>query len=177
MFTRVPWENRDRKLVVVDVTLQKCVCENYQEFVGEVAIHFPGIKGLQRPIVYTFPKVRVCLECGHADFTVPARELKVLVTGVPTDGAIVLPPRGEIPSATAHLHDDPTLWDGSESDITERKDAKVESEQLTICASCKRICDEQGHWKQPEIYIRDRFAADFSHGCCPECLQTLYSKS
>ena len=162
--------------MLVDVTFHACVFENCQEFTGEVAIHFPGIKGLRRPIVYTFPKLRVCLECGYADFTVPERELNVLVTGVPVDGAIVLPPREEIPSATAHLTDGPALWDGNESDITERKDAEAEREQLTICASCKRICDEQGHWKQLEIYMRDRFAADFS-GCCPECLQTLYGKS
>ena len=74
----------------------KCACENYREFNGEVAIHFPGIKGLQKPIVLTFPKLRVCLECGYADFSVPERELRVLVTGVPVDGAIVLAPGKEI---------------------------------------------------------------------------------
>ena len=76
----------------------------------------------------------------------------------------------------------------------ERKDAEVEHEQLicelqealnnvkvlsgllSICASCKRIRDEQGHWEKLEIYIRDRSAADFSHGCCPECLEKLYGK-
>ena len=49
----------------------KCACENQREFNGELAIHFPGIKGLQKPIVWVFPKVRVCLDCGYADFTVP----------------------------------------------------------------------------------------------------------
>jgi hypothetical protein len=67
----------------------KCACENQREFNGEVAIHFPGINGLQKPIVWVFPKVRVCLDCGYADFTVPERELGVLVTGVPVKGAIV----------------------------------------------------------------------------------------
>ena len=67
----------------------KCACENQREFNGEVAIHFPGIKGLQKPIVMIFPKVRVCMDCGYADFTVPERELNVLVTGVPVKGAIV----------------------------------------------------------------------------------------
>jgi hypothetical protein len=68
----------------------KCACENYREFNGELAIHFPGIKGLQKPIVWVFPKVRVCMDCGYADFTVPERELSVLVTGAPENGAVVL---------------------------------------------------------------------------------------
>ena len=68
----------------------KCACENRREFNGEVAIHFPGIKGLQKPIVWVFPKVRVCMHFGHADFTVPERELNVLVTGAPVNGAVVL---------------------------------------------------------------------------------------
>jgi PAS domain S-box-containing protein len=98
-------------------------------------------------------------------------------------------------SAPMRSPDGRTLWDGIESDITERKDAEVEREQLirelqqalnnvkvlsgllSICASCKRIRDEQGHWEQLEIYIRDRSTADFSHTCCPECLQRLYGKS
>jgi hypothetical protein len=53
---------------------------------------------------------------------------------------------------------------------------KVLSGLLSICASCKRIRDEQGHWEKLEIYIRDRSAADFSHGCCPECVEKLYGK-
>jgi hypothetical protein len=74
----------------------RCASENHREFHGELAIHFPGIAGLQKPIVWTFPKLLVCLECGHAEFKVPERELRVLVTGVPLNGAIVLPPSGEI---------------------------------------------------------------------------------
>ena len=73
-----------------------CACGNYREFNGEVAIHFPGIEGLRKPIVWTFPKLRVCLECGHDDFSVPETELKVLVTGIRIDGAIVLTSREEV---------------------------------------------------------------------------------
>jgi len=54
---------------------------------------------------------------------------------------------------------------------------KVLSGLLSICASCKRIRDEEGHWEQLEIYIRDRSTADFSHSCCPECAQKLYGKA
>lgn len=45
---------------------------------------------------------------------------------------------------------------------------------LPVCASCKRIRDEEGKWHQIESYIRERSDADFSHGICPECREKLY---
>ena len=54
---------------------------------------------------------------------------------------------------------------------------KLLSGLLSICASCKRIRDEQGHWESLEIYIRDRSSANFTHGICPDCVRRLYPKS
>lgn len=51
---------------------------------------------------------------------------------------------------------------------------KVLSGLLPICASCKKIRDEQGAWHQIEVYISKRSEAIFSHGICPECLVRLY---
>ncbi|MCK5193294.1 MAG: hypothetical protein KAQ71_05760, partial [Desulfobulbaceae bacterium] len=45
---------------------------------------------------------------------------------------------------------------------------------LPICASCKKIRDDKGHWHQIESYIRDKSEAEFSHGICPECVKKLY---
>jgi PAS domain S-box-containing protein len=45
---------------------------------------------------------------------------------------------------------------------------------LPICAHCKRICDDEGEWRQIEVYVRDHSEADFSHGICPDCLQTHF---
>lgn len=45
---------------------------------------------------------------------------------------------------------------------------------LPVCASCKKIRDDKGDWQQIEAYIRDRSAASFSHGICPECARKLY---
>ncbi|MBW1881485.1 MAG: hypothetical protein JRJ84_24270, partial [Deltaproteobacteria bacterium] len=45
---------------------------------------------------------------------------------------------------------------------------------LPICASCKKIRDDQGSWNQIEVYIRDRSEAEFSHSICPDCQRTLY---
>ncbi|MHB8789447.1 MAG: PAS domain-containing protein [Desulfobulbaceae bacterium] len=81
---------------------------------------------------------------------------------------------------------------GSETDITERKKMEEERTQLIaelrealekiktlrgilpICASCKKIRNDEGYWQQIEVYIRDHSDAEFSHGLCPECVKKLY---
>ena len=45
---------------------------------------------------------------------------------------------------------------------------------LPVCASCKKIRDENGQWHAIESYIHDKSAARFSHGICPECKKILY---
>ena len=45
---------------------------------GEIAIHFPGLVGLDKPIVWIFPKVLVCLNCGFTEFGIPEAELRRL---------------------------------------------------------------------------------------------------
>lgn len=51
---------------------------------------------------------------------------------------------------------------------------KILSGFLPICASCKKIRDDKGYWKQIEMYIRDNSEADFTHGICPDCAGKLY---
>jgi hypothetical protein len=46
---------------------------------------------------------------------------------------------------------------------------------LPICASCKKIRDENGAWHQLEFYISEKSEAEFSHGICPECARRLYA--
>jgi hypothetical protein len=56
--------------------------------------------------------------------------------------------------------------------------ARNEVRQLTgflpMCASCKKIRDDQGYWNQVEAYIRSHSEAVCSHSICPDCLQRLY---
>jgi PAS domain S-box-containing protein len=77
-------------------------------------------------------------------------------------------------------------------DITQKKEIETERESLIsklqdaldriktlrgiipICASCKKIRDDQGYWNQIESYIKDHSEADFSHGICPDCAKRLY---
>jgi PAS domain S-box-containing protein len=79
---------------------------------------------------------------------------------------------------------------GTDTDITASKRAGDEREMLqkqlekaltkvlggfiNICANCKRIHDDSGHWVPIEKYIGEHTEAEFSHGICPECLRALY---
>jgi CheY-like chemotaxis protein len=40
---------------------------------------------------------------------------------------------------------------------------------LPICAWCKQIRDDQGYWKEVEVYIVENTAARITHGMCPKC--------
>ncbi len=47
---------------------------------------------------------------------------------------------------------------------------------IPICASCKKVRDDQGYWSQVEEYISTRSEADFTHGLCPDCLKRYYDE-
>ena len=72
-----------------DSSCIQCQSENQHSFTGELALHFPGLDGLQKPVVWVFPKVSVCLNCGYAEFPIPENELEVLRTGAAVEGAII----------------------------------------------------------------------------------------
>jgi phosphoserine phosphatase RsbU/P len=43
---------------------------------------------------------------------------------------------------------------------------------LPICMYCKKIRSDGNYWQQVESYIAQRSGATFSHGICPECMNT-----
>jgi PAS domain S-box-containing protein len=85
-----------------------------------------------------------------------------------------------------------TYYTGIIRDISERKLIEAERNQLIkslqdslakiktlsgmlpICASCKKIRDDEGYWNQIETYLSKHSKAEFSHGICPECAKKLY---
>ena len=87
---------------------------------------------------------------------------------------------------------DETLIQVIVRDVTERKQSEEKQKQLVlelqealakvktlsgflpICASCKKIRDDEGYWEQIEKYISEHSEAQFSHGICPECAEKLY---
>ena len=47
---------------------------------------------------------------------------------------------------------------------------------IPICASCKKIRDDEGYWNQLEEYISKHTDATFTHGICPACLEQARSE-
>lgn len=82
--------------------------------------------------------------------------------------------------------------DGLIEDITEWKQAEIERKNLMaqlqeassqvktlsgllpICATCKKIRDEEGNWSEVDQYIDQNSEAELSHGICPTCAEKLY---
>lgn len=85
-------------------------------------------------------------------------------------------------SSSIVIHRDVTVLKQAELDrerlISKLKQALAEVKTLNglipICASCKKIRDDRGYWKQIEAYIRDHSDAEFSHSICPKCARKLY---
>jgi len=50
---------------------------------------------------------------------------------------------------------------------------QVLSGLLPICASCRRIREDTGYWRQIEAYVQEHSTAKFSHGVCPDCWQKM----
>ena len=57
---------------------KSCGSVNQSKLTAEISIHFPGLKNLDRPAVWVFPELVVCLDCGTAEFAVPEAELRQL---------------------------------------------------------------------------------------------------
>jgi AmiR/NasT family two-component response regulator len=53
-------------------------------------------------------------------------------------------------------------------------EVKTLSGLLPICASCKKIRDDDGQWQDVTVYVQEHTQADFTHSLCPDCLAKLY---
>ncbi len=47
---------------------------------------------------------------------------------------------------------------------------------IPICATCKKIRDDQGYWNQLESYIHNHAEVEFTHGICPDCAEKVLAE-
>jgi hypothetical protein len=57
---------------------ETCGSAHQAELDGEICVHFPGLKDVQNPAIFVFPKLTVCLNCGNTKFKVPETELRLI---------------------------------------------------------------------------------------------------
>ncbi|HTS56236.1 MAG TPA: hypothetical protein VMH03_01725 [Terriglobales bacterium] len=60
---------------------KSCGSPNQSTFSAEMNIHLPGREGLDKPTVWIFPELLVCLDCGFALCLIPEAELPKLARG------------------------------------------------------------------------------------------------
>lgn len=64
-----------------------CTSRNQAEFPTEVAVHVSGLKSPDKPTVFLFPEVLICLDCGFSTFRSPENELRQLKEALPSSAA------------------------------------------------------------------------------------------
>lgn len=78
---------------------------------------------------------------------------------------------------------------GISQDVTDRKEAELTRERvigqlqqamaeiktlrglIPVCAWCHQVRDDEGFWRQFEVYVRERTEAEFTHCICPSCTE------
>src|SRR5271165_6815087 len=68
------------------MSCSSCTSENRLEFGAEMIFHFPGLEALDKPVVWVFPKLLVCMDCGFTEFAIPETELALLASGMRKSG-------------------------------------------------------------------------------------------
>ena len=58
-----------------------CGSDKLTKYTAEMNIHMTGLANLNRPSVWVFPELLVCLNCGFSPFMVPTAELSQLASG------------------------------------------------------------------------------------------------
>jgi hypothetical protein len=76
-----PLTNNIQTTLGIGMPCKSCGSVNQSKFTGEICIHFPGLKNIDKPVVWVFPELIVCLDCGTTEFVVPEAELRQLATG------------------------------------------------------------------------------------------------
>lgn len=160
-------------ILMANRVLAERVGKSVRELIGTCQFdHFPPDVAKRRK--EKFEELVKTKKAIHFEDLRPARSLEIFAYPIMND-------EGRVTKIAIFAHD-----------ITQRKHLELERERLIaelrqalsrvktlsgflpICASCKKIRNDEGYWQQIEAYIRENTDADFSHGICPECAQKLY---
>ena len=60
---------------------KSCASVSQKKFGAEMAIRFPGVKNIDKPVVWVFSELVVCLACGNSELALPEAKLRQLARG------------------------------------------------------------------------------------------------
>ncbi len=144
-----------------------------------LAVH-PGVHTVSRlPGWRLLMTAGFCFTLGQlADFSDRFDSLAVLVIFGPTPGEVLV--EGLVGSVLAIGFLALGLARWLPALVARETEARTQFRVLTgllpICATCKRIRDEDGDWEQMESYIDEHSEARFSHSVCPTCAEAVYGE-
>ena len=168
------WDNR-----------QRCVFSNnaYREWFGRSPDEMIGMsmKELLGPLYEK--NLPYILKALQGEKQVFERQIPLPSGGVRESIATYTPDLkdGVVLGFTAHVADVTVLREREAAlalAIQQRDQALLEIQTLRgllpICAGCKSIRDESGHWQQLEVYLSQRAEVSFTHSMCPMCMPKYY---
>ena len=143
---------------------KQCAADKLKDFDAEIAIHFPVSEGLDKPLVWVFPKLKVCLCCGFLEFVVPDEQ--------PNRISYLLLGRGRYQSLVARYDQIGAVTFASPSAVVELERAlgKTDFEQLTTQAEVVAI----GPTTARELIGRGRTPAVAEAATLQALAQTTY---
>jgi DNA-binding response OmpR family regulator len=103
--------------------------------------------------------VLTALEHGASDYVAKAHDMRELVSRVHVGARVV-----QLQAELARRMEE------AESALTHIR--KLQG-LLPICSYCKKIRRDKDYWQEIEVYISEHSEADFSHGICPTCYETV----
>lgn len=96
---------------------------------------------------------------------------------------------------TAYPEEGTDLLHAVARDVTAMRAAEVERERLIgelqealanvktlsgllpICVYCKQVRNDEGYWRQIEMYLGEHSEAELAHGVCPACQDRYYPEA
>jgi hypothetical protein len=60
------------------MSCRSCGATDQTEFASELSLHVLGLENVDKPAVWAFPKLLVCMACGFAELTIGENELRLL---------------------------------------------------------------------------------------------------
>jgi hypothetical protein len=72
-----------------------CRSYNQAEFASEMVVHLSGRENLDKPGVWVFSKLSICLDCGFLQSKIPASKLAQLAASAPTSVRLLGEQAGE----------------------------------------------------------------------------------